>query len=57
MAYSYELLSSIPLVLDKNGLSFTRIDPPDVVESDKNVLLQMMNGIDGFKDLKATLLG
>jgi len=56
MAYSYELLSTIPVVFDKNGLSFSRIDPPDVVESDKTVLMQMMNGIDGFRDLKTTLL-
>lgn len=52
MAYSYDLLDTMPLVFDRNGLSFTRIDPPDVGESDRTVLLQMMNGLDGFKDLK-----
>lgn len=51
-AYSYELIDIMPTVFNKNGFSFTRIDPPDVADSDKTVLLQMLNGLAGFRDLQ-----
>ena len=54
-AYSYELLDTMPFLMQSKAFSFTRINPPDTSESDKTVLLSLLNGIDGGQDIKTFL--
>jgi len=54
-AYSYELLDSMPFLMTPNPFAFTRIDPPDITDNDKRVLLALLNGIQGGKDIKTML--
>lgn len=52
-SYYFQLAEFVPIGFPKNGtFSFTRLDPPDILDQEKKNLLDMINFLENSKDVR-----
>lgn len=53
-SYYFKLSEYVPIGFPPNGsFSFTRLDPPDILQEEKKILLSMINFLKDSKDVRS----